>query len=109
MGCSLKMLCRVPVRAAVATADVAAILAEPQVHPRASDLETVFAAIRARRYFHDGADVFAILGHWSAHLVSFDLLYFFHAALVASAVEMGGEPGPNDLVNFVRWRKPGRQ
>ena len=42
------MLRRVTVRGIVAASDVSADLAQAQMHPRGSDLQTILTAIRAR-------------------------------------------------------------
>jgi hypothetical protein len=45
----MKMLCGVLVLRAIAAADMAAHLAETQVHPRIARLQTVFTPLCARR------------------------------------------------------------
>ena len=60
MLCCVIVLCCVCVRRRVAAAYMTALFAEPQMYPAAADLETVFAAVRARSHFGDRTDVFAV-------------------------------------------------
>lgn len=53
----VKMFGGVTMRGLVAAADVAAATADPQMNPRAADLQTFFAALRTRMHSLDGVAV----------------------------------------------------
>lgn len=55
------MLRRVLVRGTIAAADVAAILAKPQMNPFSADLQTILAAVRTRLHRHDPRYMFAVI------------------------------------------------
>src|SRR5271163_4373997 len=57
MAGGVKMLGCVPVRRLVATSDMSACAAEPQMEPDVAGLETFFAAERTRRYVANGAQM----------------------------------------------------
>ena len=59
----MKMLCRVFIRRVVAAADMAAVFAEPEMHPTRADLQAIFAAVGARFDGYDVVQMFAGL-HW---------------------------------------------
>lgn len=54
------MLGGVAIGRVVATADVTARLAEPQMNPTAADLKAILATVGARRHLNDLTDVLTI-------------------------------------------------
>src|SRR5271155_1025922 len=63
MSGRVKMLGRVADRGGVATADMAAGPAEPQMEPFGADLQALLAAERARRHIANVVDMAAVVGH----------------------------------------------
>src|SRR5215471_8564854 len=63
----VEVLCRMPVGRAVATADMPAGAAEPQMDPRRSGLEAFLAPARARRDFADALEMRANVPHRVPH------------------------------------------
>ena len=70
----------VPHRRAVATTDVTARRAPPQVHPRAADAQAVLASVRRRRGVGDGVEVTALRSR--------------HVSMVTTICLSGNSQGP---------------